>query len=217
MRPIPAWISPVILGSSAAVLGLRWSSIPERFVVHWDASGRPNGWADRSTGGVLLPIGLGLGLWLIFELIGAAVRAGAKPNRAPIATATVDTMRLVMAAIAIVLGVLAISLPLGPAFAPQTIVLGSLGLVTVATVWGCFRFARAIREVREANPADKELQGYKGIYYSNPNDSRLWVPKVVGIGKTINFAHPWAWPVMILITGAPIVFVIATLVLTTCH
>jgi uncharacterized membrane protein len=212
MRPVPAWVSPVLLGSSAVVLGMRWSSIPEKFVVHWDANGQPNGWAERSVSGVLMPIALGFGVWLVLEIIGAAVRASG--TRKAVGGAVADTIRLVGMVLTGLFSVLAVSLPLGPAIPPSLIAGGMLVMMALALVVGSMRISRAVN-ASKAN--DAELEGYHGLYYSNAKDSRLWVPKLSGLGSTINFAHPWAWPVMVLLVSGPIVVVIATIVMTRCH
>ena len=44
--------------------------------------------------------------------------------------------------------------------------------------------------------------------YRNPRDSRLWVPKLAGIGWTINFAHRFAWPMMLVLVGLPLAVVV---------
>jgi hypothetical protein len=41
--------------------------------------------------------------------------------------------------------------------------------------------------------------GWKGIFYSNPDDPALFVPKRFGIGYTLNFGNPWSWVVLALI------------------
>jgi uncharacterized membrane protein len=40
---------------------------------------------------------------------------------------------------------------------------------------------------------------WKGIFYSNPDDPALLVPKRFGIGYTLNFGNPWSWVVLALI------------------
>ena len=45
-------------------------------------------------------------------------------------------------------------------------------------------------------PADK---AWSGPFYSNPDDSSLFVPKRYGIGYTLNFGNPWSWVVLVLI------------------
>ena len=42
-------------------------------------------------------------------------------------------------------------------------------------------------------------QGWNGIFYSNPSDSALFVPKRFGVGYTLNFGNPWSWVVLALI------------------
>jgi len=44
--------------------------------------------------------------------------------------------------------------------------------------------------------------GRRGVLYVNPQDPRLWVEKPVGIGWTLNFAHPAAkWVMALLVAG----------------
>ncbi len=215
MGAIPSWVSFVVLASTTAVLGIRWNDVPQRWVVHWNAHGEPNGWAEKSASAVLFPIAIGLGMWLLLELIGAAVRAGAasKPAHTPIAQATVDLLRLVSIVLSIFFGVLAISLPLGPHFDAGAIATAMLSGVLLALVIGGVRIGRAVQQVKATRSAP-ELEGYHGFYYANPKDGRLWVPKLLGMGWTINFAHPMAWPVMVLLVGVPITAVIAGILLS---
>lgn len=51
-------------------------------------------------------------------------------------------------------------------------------------------------------------EGWKGIFYSNPDDPALFVPKRYGIGYTLNFGNRWSWIVVILIfvmVAAPLI------------
>jgi hypothetical protein len=48
----------------------------------------------------------------------------------------------------------------------------------------------------------------RSIFYSNPDDPALLVPKRFGIGYTVNFGHPWSWIVIafiILIVLLPLI------------
>jgi len=52
-------------------------------------------------------------------------------------------------------------------------------------------------------------EGWKGMFYSNPENPALLVPKRYGVGYTLNFGNPWAWVVMLFILvmiAIPIVF-----------
>jgi uncharacterized membrane protein len=208
-RVAPAWLSPLILLAAAAVLARRWDQIPDRWVVHWSARGIPNGWANKSPLGVYAPLLGGGLLWLIMESATAIVRAraGRDPALAALETATTQLLRLLSVAISLLFGLLAITLPLGPHVAPGAIVVTSLGLVLGAVLIGTRGISRALERARREGHSER-LKGYRGIYYSNPEDHRLWVPKLMGLGLTINFANPWAWPMMLLLAGVPIAIVI---------
>ena len=51
--------------------------------------------------------------------------------------------------------------------------------------------------------------GYRGIFYCNPDDPALLVPKRFGIGYTLNFGNPRSWVVLaliVLVATLPIMF-----------
>ena len=41
---------------------------------------------------------------------------------------------------------------------------------------------------------------WRALFYSNPDDPALLVPKRFGIGYTLNFGNPWCWAVLVLMT-----------------
>jgi uncharacterized membrane protein len=55
-------------------------------------------------------------------------------------------------------------------------------------------------------------KGYGAFLYRNPEDPRLWVPKLVGIGWTFNFARPAAWVLLGLLLLPALVVLIAVFV-----
>jgi uncharacterized membrane protein len=54
-------------------------------------------------------------------------------------------------------------------------------------------------------------EGWNGIFYSNPDDPALFVPKRYGIGYTINFGNRWCW----LVLASIFAMLVAPLLLTT--
>lgn len=51
-----------------------------------------------------------------------------------------------------------------------------------------------------------------GVFYNNPSDSSVWVPKRCGIGYTLNYAHRLSWTisfVFLIVTVLIVVFAIA--------
>ena len=43
-----------------------------------------------------------------------------------------------------------------------------------------------------------------GVFYAAPADPRVWVPKRLGLGYTLNFAHRASWLWMLAILGAAV-------------
>ena len=63
---------------------------------------------------------------------------------------------------------------------------------------------------------DDERYWYGGVFYNNPDDPALFVPKRFGLGWTMNFGHPQSKVVLfgiLLLTLLPplVVFIIGTL------
>jgi hypothetical protein len=87
-------------------------------------------------------------------------------------------------------------------FAP--VLLGTLG---AAITYACLKLVRCLADLR-ARGLGRGLEGYNGVIYKNPSDSRLWVPKLGGVGYTINFAHPRAWGMMALLIFPNVLLVI---------
>ncbi|TVY11763.1 DUF5808 domain-containing protein [Paenibacillus cremeus] len=44
-----------------------------------------------------------------------------------------------------------------------------------------------------------------GIFYYNPDNKSIFVPKRLGLGWTVNFAHPASWLVILVIVAAIVV------------
>jgi uncharacterized membrane protein len=199
------WKPFAVLGAAAAYLTLRWDDIPARWAIHWDLAGRPNGWAERTPLGVYGLIALGAGI-VVFMEVTNAVRRSRQPEDARsegIRAAAVSMLRGLTFATSLLLAFLAVDLPLGPRL-PVSAILGLTAVVIgVPLAIGSVRLSRAKREARDLGHVES-LEGYHEPFYSNDTDRRLWVPKRYGVGWTVNFAHPLAWPTMLLLLGVPI-------------
>jgi hypothetical protein len=112
-----------------------------------------------------------------------------------ISAATVDIVRLIGTALAASFAfatVVGMHSPLGvhPAFSIVVLaaVGGALGI-------GLARMKACARDI-QAEGKTRGLEGWNGITYSNPSNPRIWVPKIGGIGYTLNFAHRRSWLVL---------------------
>jgi len=198
-RGLPFWVSPAILAAAAAYLHSRWDELPARWVVHWGADGRANGWAGKSWPEVYFPLLMGLGVWVIMEAVGAAVRSQSEAAT----LTTLPFLRWVSVGLSLMLAYLAIQLPLGHPEIGHTLKVVALlvgGGIVAGIVHSSLAFAAARRE-----GTITLLPGYHGAYYANREDDRLFVPKLSGMGWTLNFSNPLAWPVLVLSIALPLV------------
>lgn len=203
------WISLGTLVAAGVLLLLFWGDVPDRWAIHWGLGNRADGWATKSISAALAPLILGLCFWLFIELAAIWVgKSGAGPT-APfppeMLAVHATAVRAAGLAVALLAAGMTLALPFLHPSSPIPIVVAALadfGLCLAgAMVWA----ARRTRRLRAAGVAIPD--GYHGVFYRNPRDSRLWVPKVAGIGWTINFAHRLAWPVMIALVAAPLAVV----------
>jgi uncharacterized membrane protein len=80
-------------------------------------------------------------------------------------------------------------LPIG---APIWMILGPFLLFTALSIL-------LVIVLRRGQPPPEE--GWKGIFYANPDDPALLVPKRSGLGYTLNFGNPWSWGVLASLIG----------------
>lgn len=209
-RALPRWPSFAVLLLAALYLVVRWNALPARWIIHWGSSGQPNGWATKTIPGVFGLLAF-VALILVFtETVGTASRsrklaAAGEPMR----SATIDFVRFAMLGLSLMTAFFAIDLPLGPPMPLAALVSIGLALLVISMTVGGTRLAAALRGARERGRA-ADVEGYHAFYYANADDRRLWVPKLSGMGWTINFSHPLGWPMLLLIVGIPIAIVIAS-------
>ena len=199
-------IGPYIpLMLAALYLDVNWDQVPAHFPVHWNLSGIPNGWADRTVWGVYGTILLGAAMVSISLLAaygvlrGAPRAAGDRVRRLNLVllTATVWIMSATFSLFAL--------LPLFHGDNPSPALLGipatALFVVTCFILW---RLVRAISHA-EARPEVTPDGCWKlGIFYYNPRDPALMVEKRFGIGYTLNFGNRLSWAFLALLVAVPI-------------
>jgi len=144
-----------------------------------------------------LVLGVAVGVVAVLELIASLTRSKGSRQRelAPLADAGVALARWVSVAVALLQSMIAMAIGLQR---PQELpLMVGAGLVTllVATGAGVRRLSQALHAVRAAGHGDL-VKGYGPLAYSNKDDPRIWVPKLGGVGSTLNFAHPVSWLIL---------------------
>lgn len=193
-------------GLGAAWLWLQhWlPQLPQRVPSHWNAAGRIDGWMDKDFLFVP-PLALALLFWILFFLIGAATRRSADAQRRAGARATLPLRGLMPMGIALML---AYVMPMAALHGGSSVVLPAFLILGGCLAVGLILMVRELR--RTPLPPGHRPEDYRmgGAFYKSERDPRLWVPKRMGVGWTLNFAHPMAWPMLILLLSPAIIAVI---------
>lgn len=216
------WIPFLVLLTAVVILALSWEGLPERWATHWNLRGEPDRWTDKSVAGVMLPLFIGLGICTFIEIITSWIASlrtfgegfsGEPEAAAVMAATTAGLVRLVNLAMSLIISLVAVKLPLFPAGGSTFVVIFAFGSIAIASIIGIRRITAAHRALKEAGLMEG-VRGYNGLVYNNPDDPRLWVPKILGYGYTINFGHRLAWPVFLAILAIPLAVVVLVIALS---
>jgi len=202
-----AQLLPFLLLLSGAIwLYLNWDGVPPRVPMHWNARGQVDSYVDKRPLLVAMPLVIGGGVCLLLYVMARIIR-----DASPRGAARKPSLRLMLISEIFVAGicwaVVMISASDGRLLAPGVVFIGAL---TVVLLGVCIYLYSGMPKTQLRNP-----EGYRaaGLYYSDPADPALFVPKRSGYGYTINFGHPWGVPVMLGILLLPLAAVLASVLL----
>jgi uncharacterized membrane protein len=199
MRRLLCVLPPLVLAAAAGWLAAHWGQVPEHWPLHWGPDGHPDLYAQRTSGVVaFLPMAIGALFWLGFEALAWRLERGPDPHP-PLAAATSDLVRAAAVALAVVVGGVGVALPLHSQLAAHRLL--PVGIFVGLVLWLGLNLV-----VYRARTRSVQLpEGYGPLVYANTGDERLWVPKASGLGRTLNMAHPRAWPTLIVLTLLPVI------------
>lgn len=178
--------------------------LPDPVPTHFNAAGRANGWTPKAH----LPwiiMGMPIYVWLLLLLVGTiSARVCKDPARAPLQA--FYPLRGFLPLGFCVLMATALAIPLTG--------LGTLrygiGALFVCLALGMVYLMRDFRAYLQTQPDAHHFRG-GGMFYHNPEDSRLWVEKRIGIGWTLNYAKPAAWWLTAAFLVVPVAVVVAVI------
>lgn len=194
-----------LMGTAFLCLRMR---LPERIPVHWNGAGEVDRWTTSGRA-FLEGLAVGLGIWLLLWLLSRLLAAGGTPA-GPVAALFMDPLRaLIPTGALLLMGALVLRPVLGEA---------ALGIgITCALVCPLAGLVTALLRLPEGaldppkdDPSRLAEHCWRGggLFYVNPEDSRLLVPKKDGGGWTYNFAHPRARAHMLrlgaILVGVPL-------------
>lgn len=186
-----------VLAAAAAWLGSTWDTLPEHWAVHWGSGGMPDGFASKNFGGVFGPLLFAAALAVFLEVLAVVLERISRARFPRLARAYGNFVRWVSLAVMGSISAVAILLPSETPPSPGVFLGLTLGSVALAVVAGAVGLVSATRHmVAQGQSLPK---GYTPLIYRNPDDPRLIVPKLVGVGWTFNFARPAAWLLLALL------------------
>ncbi|MGI5230602.1 DUF1648 domain-containing protein [Actinoallomurus sp. CA-142502] len=230
--PWPWAVPAVVLALATVIIGIvAYPDMPARLAMHFGPAGRPDRYAAKSFVSAFGPVVTQVASTiLLLAVAGAALHSRAQldaedPQAAPrhrqFVAATTRAL-LVLAActgVTFLFGSLAnwqlISPPASVVTALNVVpgVLGAAAVLVVAIRFGQggsrLRLAgSAAGRARTVNREDDRLYRL-GIFYYNPDDPAMLVPKRFGIGWTLNMARPATWVIFGLLLVMALIGVLA--------
>jgi hypothetical protein len=157
-------------------------------------------------GGAVLVVG-------IVEVIASAtcVRGDRRPELRPVSEAGVALARLVGLAVASLESMIAVTIGLGVLQAVPLVVAAGFLMIAIASAIGVRRLSAGLEAVRATGHGEL-VKGYGAMFYVNKDDPRVWVPKLGGVGQTLNFAHPVSWVILAAFLVVPLGGVVVAIV-----
>lgn len=223
------WAVPtVVLTAATVVIGAAdYSRMPARLAVHFGPSGRPDRWAARSFASAFGPVLAQVSATLLLLAVAGVVLRSRAQLDAEDPQAATRHRRFVMgsARALIVLGgcagltflanaLLVWHLVVPPAWARAALNVVPTLLGAVAIMVLIIRFGQGGSRLRLAGATtgggrtvnrDDDRLYRLGLFYFNPDDPAVFVPKRFGVGWTLNVARPVTW----VILGASVVLILA--------
>jgi uncharacterized membrane protein len=228
-RLVPLWwegLPLAIIAATAVILILAYPTAPAIIPIHWDVNDVANGFATKSIGSFFLPVWLQLVLYVLlsaltrmFRLgrVGSAAGAGSMAWR----QAQARLLFLIKTAVILMMGSIAVVTTLSSVQgnAPSLLLLGG-PLVMIIVILGAVSFVyvrsgqsgwRTAADGTSA-PGDgtPDANWIGGIIYYNRNDPALLVERRMGMGMTLNMAHPLSWVILLATVALPVGIIILT-------
>jgi uncharacterized membrane protein len=195
----------------AIYLRLHYDDIPPAFPVHFDANGMPNHMVSRTIPHVFgPPLIAAVTIWFLAAMLFAISRRSAgiadQGSYASLTRRAVAGAAWILALTVSVVSFLPVAPVPGHLAGQLSYVSSGFLLLLILANFGYFARRGTVLSTAQATTADEHWKA--GLWYYNPNDAALFVPKRIGFGYTLNMAHPTAWLLMgatLLLTAIPLV------------
>lgn len=201
-----------LLGTAASVLPIvatavwlhfHWAQIPARWPRHWNTLGVADGFGVRSVSSVYLPCLVGVMSVLLFTAMVAFLRraSGTGTTQRTQALPPMVVLAWLIAEATCWTALIPVLPPMNPT-AMAAVALSYTAVLVLVIAWMMYRMSgRRALQASEPYDGTPDAHWYGGIFYYNPGDAAVLVPKRYGWGWTFNFARPAAWAFTVVILG----------------
>ena len=226
------WLDAIVAAFAALAFVaplLSYDEMPQRIPIHWNAAGRADGWTDRSLLAVLFMPALGVYMQFFLYILRRDF-AGVKMTLPADSTeeylrakekylqTNVDTLDWARLTIAVTFCGVALlqtftvveRLRAMVPVARAGVLLGFVAMLA-GIVFLLVRMYRINAQLQQQTgndyvqrSVDESHWRHGGLTYSNADDPALVVEKLVGIGYTLNMAHPGVRNRLLLMVGFPV-------------
>jgi uncharacterized membrane protein len=200
---------------AAVYLWSRYSELPARYPVHWNAAGHVNRYVTKSPTAVfaspliavtslLLVLAVALGICFASRRGSSGEQPGWASKFRRLNLAMLITIMWGASGLTTTVSVA----PLLPAGVASWLMLGFVGALRVTVFAFAVPLVRMSMERTGGSDATPDSCWTGGAIYYNPDDPALMVERRDGIGYTINFGHRLSWALIALIVSIPILVVL---------
>ena len=234
-QPVPlAWelLHLVVVAALAAFVLAAYDRLPAQLPLHADLGGSVTDYAAQSLRVALFPILEAAFLGIVFAFCHWGILNSKRPvdPAAPATSALAYGQFARAQSLVLLVGGLALNAGTAAAFllswlgivtlgAAGTLVIGMATVFVAAEVWISVRLGqsggRVASELRATDGVGRDDDRlYKlGVFYVNPSDPSVWVPKRFGVGWTLNFGRPLSWGIIALFALVTLGFAVGSLLL----
>ena len=229
-HPLPLRWELLHVAIVVASLALTWAlypQMPDQIIQHLDFNGVPTDYMPKSPVSVLFPAAVAAFMAAIMTCSHAMIIHSKRPvdpgspTASSLAYALFARMQSIVLYVSGVLltAVIGLAMPLAFAGIVPMDVLGTLAIAIVlvivaASIWVAAIYgqsgARAIKRdaASEKMRVDEDSMWLAGIFYCNPHDPSVIVPKRFGVGWTVNIGRPGGWAVIIGLIAVSVGFAV---------
>lgn len=207
-------------------VALNYDNIPETIATHWNFEGVADDFSQKNFFSVFSPGLLGLAILLSLWASSKGTRFFNTTVNPAVKDASINFIKnsklinsMMIHLISFTMTLLFILIFIRPVvykdnYLPNGIMMMLIGMLLLITVACIYLQISEDKKYRQAVATSDKAPYYNeehyifGLFYYNPDDLNVWVPKLSEMGMTLNMARPMSWFISFILLGLPIAVLI---------